>query len=323
MRRPVARTRRDGCVFRSRTGPRARAGAAIFAVRELAPPLLVRCMMNFVAASRRRIVAPGPRYRTPFAYLADVRRDPIGVLVEGQRVYGDVVRYRFAPGELGPFASFLFCRPEHVKHVLLDNAKNYWKGIGVGRMRIVLGDGLFLSEGDSWRRQRRLAQPAFHRQRIEAFVGVMTETVGDMLARWQPVACSDTPLDIADEMTVLTIAERRRQSHPGDDLLGMLLAAKDVDTGESMSDRQLRDELLTILGAGQETTAVLAGDGVPALPAPRGPESAARARRQLDASAAGPSVDDARRRHGVEATGTSAVHAGADFASARSGSRCA
>ena len=54
-----------------------------------------------------------------------------------------------------------------------------------------------------------------------------------------------------------TIAERRRASHPGDDLLGMFLAATDPDGGEAMSDRQLRDELLTVLGAGQETTAIL------------------------------------------------------------------
>lgn len=277
-----------------------------------------------MAQNGRRAEPPGPRYRTPFALLGDFRRDPLRLLNDTFRAYGDLVRFRFAPGEWGPFCSYLVCRPEHVKHVLHDNYKNYWKGFAVGRIKVVTGQGLFLSEGELWHRQRRLAQPAFHRQRIEGFVNLMTESIAAMLERWRPVAASGEPIDMAAEMTPLTtsvvwkalvsreflaesgelataglitiqfvddrltqyvptplwvptrknrefrralslleapiyrmIEERRRAARPGNDLLGMLLEAKDPETGESMSDRQLRDELFTILGAGQETTAVL------------------------------------------------------------------
>lgn len=280
--------------------------------------------MKLSPRSSRRAEPPGPRYRTPLAFLCDFRRDPIRFLYDAFRGYGDLVRFRFAPGEWGPFCSYLVCRPEHVKHVLLDNYKNYWKGIAVGRLKIVTGEGLFLSEGEFWRRQRRLAQPAFHHQRIEGFANLMTDSIAAMLERWRPVAARGEPIDMAAEMTPLTmsivgramvgrdffaesdelvraghvanqfmndrltqylptplwvptrknrafrralgltkalicrtIEERRRAPCAGNDLLGMFLAARDPETGESMSDRQLRDELFTILGAGQETTAVL------------------------------------------------------------------
>lgn len=256
--------------------------------------------------------------------MADFRRDPIRLLYDAFRTYGDVVRIRFAPGELGPFSTYLLFRPQHVKHVLHDNYKNYRKGAAVELLKVVMGDGLFLSEGEFWRRQRRLAQPAFHRQCIDGFVTLMTESIAAMLERWQPIAASGAPFDMAAEMMPLTMSivwkamvgrdyigesaelgaaativnefvndrftrylplplwlptqknrafrhaigvyealiyrtidERRHAAEPGNDLLGMFLGAKDAETGASMSDRQLRDELFTILGAGQETTAVL------------------------------------------------------------------
>jgi cytochrome P450 len=267
---------------------------------------------------------PGPRYRTPLAFLADFRRDPLRLLGNAFREHGDTLRIRFAPGEWGPFSTYVFCRPDHVGHVLHDNYKNYWKGILGGRLRIVAGQGLLVSEGEQWRRQRRLAQPAFHRQRIAGFVRLMTETINAMLERWQPAAVSGEAIDLAAEMQPLTttivwqamvgrdalvesralarhglamneflmkritqyvptplwlptrenrafrralgftegliyrtIAERRQASHPGDDLLGMFLASTDPEGGSAMTDRQVRDELMTVLGAGQDTTAVL------------------------------------------------------------------
>ena len=268
--------------------------------------------------------APGPRYRTPFGLLDTIRRDPLRLLLAAFREYGDVVRCRCAPGDRGPFNFYLLWRPEHVEHVLRDNHKNYWKGLGLQRLAPFFGRGLFLNEGEPWRRQRRLAQPAFHRQRIEGLVSLMTDSIAAMLDGWQPAATRGDAIDMAAEMAPLTtaivwkamvgrdfpteraeliqsqvvmnafgferlltyvpaplwwpsrrnrafqralgvieglvyrtIAERRRASHPGDDLLGMFLAATDPDGGEAMSDRQLRDELLTVLGAGQETTAIL------------------------------------------------------------------
>ncbi len=280
--------------------------------------------LHLARANGRPTQPPGPRFRTPLAFLAAFGRDPLRLISEAVREHGDVVRFRFAPGDWGPFNFYLVSRPEHVEHVLHDNYKNYWKGKLGARLRIIAGDGLLVSEGEHWRRQRRRAQPVFHRQRIEGFVPVMTASIAEMLERWQPMAARGDPIDMAAEMPPLTtsimwramigrdtraesdrlgrswsvvsdfvrdrlleylptptwlptrknrafrgaiafmdaliyrtIAERRHASHPGDDLLGMLLGATDPETGESMSDRQLRDELLAVLGAGQETTAVL------------------------------------------------------------------
>ncbi len=260
----------------------------------------------------------GPRYRTPFGMTAAFRQDPLGFYMTAFRTFGDVVGFH-----IGPFRSLLVVHPDHIKHVLQDNNHNYEKGVVIAKLKVLIGEGLFTSEGDFWRRQRRLTQPAFHRQRLAGFVATMTDTVRAMLDRWDPVAHSGAPLDVAGEMSRLTlgivgrtlfsrnlddaadefghtlsavlalmndramrflpsplwwptpanrrlargiraldrvvfdiIEERRRTGAAHEDLLDMLLRARDEDTGEGMTDRQLRDEIMTFLLAGHETTAV-------------------------------------------------------------------
>src|SRR5262245_42686815 len=107
---------------------------------------------------------PGPRYLTAFGAMPRLRRDPLGLCKEAYRDYGDVVCFR-----VPPWRSYLLFHPDHVKHVLADNNHNYVKGLLVERSKVLIGEGLFSSEGSLWRRQRRLAQPAFHRERIAAF----------------------------------------------------------------------------------------------------------------------------------------------------------
>ena len=264
--------------------------------------------------------APGKRYPTPFHFFLAARRDPLGMLRSAARDYGDVVRF-----DAWPFIIVhLLYHPDHIKYVLQENNRNYWKGNLIGRVKPLIGEGLFTSEGDFWRRQRRLAQPAFHRERIEGFTTIMSAAGARMVEGWETPAAAGTPIDllahtsratlrvvgqalfgidligesagvgramlealqfVSDEAfalfpsslmmptprnlrfrraraeldrVVLGIIDHRRRGGPGgaDDLLAMMMEARDPETGEGMSDRQLRDEVMTFVLAGHETTAV-------------------------------------------------------------------
>jgi cytochrome P450 len=250
--------------------------------------------------------------------LPAVRRDPAGVFMQAALQFGDVVYFR-----IGPRRGYLITNPDDIRHVLQDNARNYHKSPLYDKLRMFLGNGLLTSEDDFWLRQRRIAQPAFHRQRMTALAGVMASAARDAAARWQPLASTGQPVDVDEEMMRLTrtvvvrallgadlgpftstldpawtiinqhvgesfwslgfdtlptpkyrrfkaaravlrgavdhvIAERRRNP-PGDDVGGELLSmlmARDEETGETMTDEQLRVEVTTFLLAGQETTSL-------------------------------------------------------------------
>ena len=95
--------------------------------------------------------------------LPAVRRDPIGVFMQAALQFGDVVYFK-----IGPRRGYLITNPRDVRHVLQDNARNYHKSPLYDKLRMFLGNGLLTSEDDFWLRQRRIAQPAFHRQRMAA-----------------------------------------------------------------------------------------------------------------------------------------------------------
>ncbi len=264
-------------------------------------------------------VPPGPRGYPVVGINPDVRKDPLAYILQMQRDYGDVVRYpRF--GGYG----YLVSHPDDIQYILQDNHRNFIKKKNrSSRLPILLGNGLLLSDGDFWRRQRRLAQPAFHRQRIASFAEIMTSYTEAMLEQW--AAQGGQILDIAQEMTHLTlrlagktlfgldlsqeasgvrsafgqvtqeipypsgyilrksllpwiawreprspsfdqglnyleevvqgiIRQRRETGQDQGDLLSMFMLAKDEETGEQMDDRQLRDEVMTMMLAGHETT---------------------------------------------------------------------
>ncbi len=228
-------------------------------------------------------------------------------------------------------ARFLFQRfvilnhPDYIKHVLVDNHTNYLKGRLTQKiLSPLLGNGLLTSEGDYWRRQRRIVAPAFHHKRIARLSGVIGECGLATVERWRRVAQSGEAIDILPEMMGLTmeiigkalfsrdlgpsvgelgdavsvvindvgrgsvtdflglpewlprrrsreaktavvlldetiygiIAARRASGEMRDDLLAMLLEARDEVTGEGMTDHQLRDEIMTLFAAGHETTGV-------------------------------------------------------------------
>jgi cytochrome P450 len=246
-------------------------------------------------------------------HLPEFRQDRLGSLEKWAQTYGDVVSLR-----LGPKRIWALNHPDLVEQVLVTQNRSFIKHFALRTARPSLGNGLLTSEGDFWRRQRKLAQPAFHRERIASYTHVMVQYTEEMLRGWD----DGQSRDIQDDMMELTLrivaktlfdadvtrdaAEvgaaidtlmacftdrvnrlvrwpivlptpanlrfRRardrilrivdriitdRRAHGGDrgDLLSMLLHAQDEDDGTGMTDRQLRDETLTLFLAGHETTA--------------------------------------------------------------------
>jgi cytochrome P450 len=246
--------------------------------------------------------------------LRDFARDRLGFLSEMARK-GDVVSFK-----VGWRLFHLVASPEGVQRVLVDNYPNYTKETrGQDLLRTVLGDGLVTSEGDAWRRQRRLAQPAFHKDRLATFVPIMTRSAREMLATWKDgetrdvsaelskltltavgralmsSELADSATDVGQALTLVlreiaartisivdlflgtrvptprnrrfnsaiasldrvveaTIAERRRDPGQHQDLLSLLMTARDEETQLGMSDRLLRDQVITMILAGHETT---------------------------------------------------------------------
>lgn len=274
-----------------------------------------------------RATKPPPGPTGAWASLSNIRRgwrDPLSLLTETTRKYGKVAMARF-----GPMRYVVVEDPVAIKHVLLDNVKNYVKSRNYSGIKLLLGNGLLTSEGDFWRRQRKLSQPAFHRDRMSGFVESMASATDEAVTRWNEMGKSAGKggafeVDVHEEMNRLTfhivgltlltqdllgdaettgkaltvamyfaneyaeslvpiplwvptpknrrflearaaldqmvfriIGERRARRVPGakGDLLDMLMEARDEETGEGMSDRQLRDEIMTLILAGHETTA--------------------------------------------------------------------
>src|SRR5262249_5337855 len=110
---------------------------------------------------RAAVFPPGPRDWTPGPFLRGIREDNVGDMSALSAQHGDAVGVRG-----GPVRMVALRRPEHARHVLIRNARNYWKGRQLGKLRPLAGDGVFFADGDEWRRQRKLVVPAFQRARI-------------------------------------------------------------------------------------------------------------------------------------------------------------
>jgi cytochrome P450 len=256
----------------------------------------------------------GPRGHLLLGSLPELRRDVLGFFAACAREHGDVVPIRVPRRRL-----VLLSHPDLIEEVLVSHARRTTKTVLLQALRPVLGDGLLLSEGDTWLRQRRLIQPAFHRQRIAAYGDVMAghadramaawrdgqtrDVHADMMAVTQAIVAktlfdadvSDAAWDVGQALHVLMddfsrrrtrlfelpafvptpgrrrarravealdrlvygiIAARRASGEDRGDLLSMLLHAQDADDGSRMTDRQVRDEIMTLFLAGHETTAV-------------------------------------------------------------------
>ena len=138
---------------------------------------------------------PGPK-GTPLAGVLKPFNDRrLEYLLECARIYGPVCALR-----LGPRRTLLVSDPDLIEHVLVTDAKNYIKHFGARMYSPLLGNGLVTSEGDFWLRQRRLAQPAFLKNRLPKYAPAMTELAEEMMKSWEP----GQRVDVAEEMTRLT-----------------------------------------------------------------------------------------------------------------------
>lgn len=257
----------------------------------------------------------GPKRHLLAGNLPEFRRDRLGFLMACAREHGDAVPLRF-----GAFRALFINDPAAIEDVL-KNSRSFIKSFAYRMIRPVVANGLLLSEGDFWIRQRRLAQPAFQRARMgEAYTPVIVECTQRLLDRWSAGEVREvhgemmrvtaevagqaffgadvservdevsrmllvlgelltnrldsmlavlpaelpTPTNIRvrravsklDHVIYPIIERRRRDGAARDDLLSRLLAAQDED-GSQMTDRQLRDEVMTFFLAGHETTSLL------------------------------------------------------------------
>jgi enediyne biosynthesis protein E7 len=218
--------------------------------------------------------------------------------------FGDVYRI-FAPAR-GVY-NYVINHPEDVKRVLLSNHRNYTKGEGMDRVKILLGNGIMTSEGAFWRRQRRMMQPSFHRRVIDQFGALIGEVNEKFARRWEAQSARGEAVNVSSDTSELTleivlksifgsdltrlehqlganpfevvakqpnrdlkfafqfrslgklvgelIQTRRHAPEEHFDFLSMLMMTRDRETDEPMADKELIDEVLTLIVAGHETTA--------------------------------------------------------------------
>jgi cytochrome P450 len=201
---------------------------------------------------------PGPRTRVPGGDLLAFRRDPLGTLERLAAGHGDVAAMRF-----GPRRVTLLGDPELVREVLVTRHREFIKSYALQRARVLLGEGLLTSEEPLHLRQRRLAQPAFHRERIAAYAADMTAYAARMAEEWR----DGETRDVAREMNRLTLA-----------IAGKTLFGAEV-AGEA---EEIAGALTTALGLYRRLTNPL-GPLLDRLPTP-GTLRMRRARARLDAT---------------------------------------
>jgi cytochrome P450 len=255
---------------------------------------------------------PGPKPHFLIGNMPLASRDPLSTFTTWAREFGDIFYYRALWINV-----YFLNHPDLIDAVLVRNYQNFLKDHVIRKSRWFFGDGLLTNEGESWLRQRRLAQPAFHRERIASYAGIMTDYARQMTNGWHDGESRDihremmqltlrivvrtlfnveaeeignissamnvmmsnssgvrlllppaarylpTPAMIEfrhavgqlDRTVYSIIARRREDESDSGDLLSMLMQARDED-GSRMNNKQLRDEIMTFLLAGHETTAL-------------------------------------------------------------------
>lgn len=253
--------------------------------------------------------------------MLQLRSERIHFFIKQQKEMGDMYRIKVPTRQV-----LVLTDPEWIKYVLVDNNKNYTKSFAYDSIKLFLGNGLLTSEGEFWKRQRRLAQPAFHKEKLAFMFQNMVEQTQKCIQHLEKLSDTNEKFDLSAELYKLTldivnstlfynevdnttnriyklvskgneyitkrvdnpfqlpewvptpnrikekqilksmddvffsvIENRRKGKVQQEDLLSMLMDARDEETGETMSNRQLRDEILTIFVAGHETTQIALG----------------------------------------------------------------
>jgi cytochrome P450 len=162
---------------------------------------------------------PGlPGVKPIFGHILMFRKGPLNFINNCHRELGDAAWLQ------SPFRDIILVfKPEFIKHILQENNKNYRKSFGYDELKLLLGQGLLTSEGEYWRKQRRLAQPAFHKERIAYLVNIMGEAVRDTVDQWKKQYKDGDVLNITVEMNKLALEIVSRTLFQSD------VSSKDID----------------------------------------------------------------------------------------------
>ena len=131
--------------------------------------------------------------------------DALSVLTRNFALHGDAFRM-FSPALQRHI--WVLSHPDHVRHVLVDRSANFTKGIGIDRVAILLGNGLMTSEGDTWRAQRKLIQPSFHRNVIATWMPHLHAANAALASKWTTAATAGTAVNVTQDMS--EVDARRR-----------------------------------------------------------------------------------------------------------------
>ncbi len=254
------------------------------------------------------------RLRSLFTVLPAMARDAPDYMVRSTRRYGGILA--LSPGRI-----HLVSHPDLVKHVLQDNHVNYIKGRHWATLKPLMGEGLLTADGETWRKQRHLTQPAFQRKHHPMMFQVAVDSIQEMLDRWEGNAAREQAVNLRAELVQLSLSillrtmfstdlhgheqelcgafieiqksmdlvdalnpfriprwvptpanrrfhesvqtlerfifriveERRRNGADTGDVVSLLVFARDEANGGGLNDRELRDGLITILQAGNDT----------------------------------------------------------------------
>jgi cytochrome P450 len=271
---------------------------------------------TMVDVTKSKRSPPGPAGLPLLGIAAEARKDTLGFF---SRIAAEYDGVSILP--IGMEKVFLLNDPDALEHVFVTNWRGYRKSDFYNKVRPLFGNGIATSEGEFWRRQRQLMNPAFRRESLQRIGAIMRASTAAKVAEWRThpgdhitnvsVEMTNLSLTIVMESlfgadaaehtdaiaeavdTMLEICERRVWALPdihglpisplywrhrraratldrimydiierrcqtgeaGQDLLGMLLSARDPETGEGMTNEQLRDETTTLLVTGHESTA--------------------------------------------------------------------
>ncbi len=147
------------------------------------------------------ILPPGPRGLPVIGNALQIGGTDVRRLLTLRETYGDIVHMK-----VGKLNTYMLFNPDHVHHVLVKNQKNYVKGMGYDGLRLMLGQGLVTSDGETWLQNRKLMGPFFTPTAVARYTAMMVDAIRAMLDRWQAVTDSGEPLDMDEEMMRLTMS---------------------------------------------------------------------------------------------------------------------